>query len=64
MEVEKTEIPADIIPNVYLISLLAGGIAGLVVDVSLFPVDAVKTRLQSEGGFWRAGKSIKSKIIF
>lgn len=33
----------------------AGGVAGLVVDVALFPIDTVKTRLQSERGFWRSG---------
>lgn len=29
--------------------------AGFMVDVSLFPIDTVKTRLQSEGGFYKAG---------
>lgn len=29
--------------------------AGIVVDIALFPIDTVKTRLQSELGFWRAG---------
>lgn len=29
--------------------------AGVVVDIALFPIDTVKTRLQSELGFWRAG---------
>lgn len=33
----------------------AGGAAGLVVDIVLFPIDTVKTRLQSEKGFWRSG---------
>jgi len=27
----------------------------MVVDIALFPIDTVKTRLQSELGFWRAG---------
>lgn len=27
----------------------------MVVDISLFPIDTVKTRLQSENGFWRSG---------
>lgn len=39
----------------YLSSLLSGGVAGLVVDVVLFPIDTIKTRLQSEKRFWRAG---------
>lgn len=33
----------------------AGGVAGFSVDVCLFPIDTVKTRLQSERGFWRSG---------
>lgn len=37
------------------IILKAGGVAGLVVDIVLFPIDTFKTRLQSEKGFWRSG---------
>ena len=33
----------------------AGGIAGTSVDVVLFPLDTVKTRLQSQQGFQAAG---------
>ncbi len=33
----------------------AGGIAGTTVDVVLFPLDTLKTRLQSKKGFWAAG---------
>ena len=33
----------------------AGGIAGTIVDVVLFPLDTIKTRLQSRNGFWAAG---------
>lgn len=33
----------------------AGGIAGTSVDLLFFPIDTVKTRLQSSQGFWRAG---------
>lgn len=36
-------------------SFWAGAIAGLAVDVGLFPLDTVKTRLQSEHGFWKSG---------
>lgn len=39
----------------FISSLIAGGVAGLVVDVVLFPIDTLKTRLQSERGFWRSG---------
>jgi solute carrier family 25 (mitochondrial S-adenosylmethionine transporter), member 26 len=40
----------------------AGAAAGLAVDTSLFPVDTIKTRLQSSQGFLKAGgfKSIYS----
>lgn len=40
---------------VYWSSLISGGVAGLVVDVVLFPIDTIKTRLQSERGFLRSG---------
>jgi solute carrier family 25 S-adenosylmethionine transporter 26 len=33
----------------------AGGFAGFAVDVSLFPLDTIKTRLQSQQGFQAAG---------
>ena len=33
----------------------AGAAAGTAVDVSLFPLDTIKTRLQSDLGFWGAG---------
>ncbi|MCL4123729.1 UNVERIFIED_CONTAM: hypothetical protein GTU68_057885, partial [Idotea baltica] len=39
----------------FLVSLLAGGAAGFAVDVSLFPLDTIKTRLQSEAGFFASG---------
>ena len=35
--------------------VIAGGLAGFVVDVSLFPIDTIKTRFQSKTGFWAAG---------
>lgn len=41
--------------SIYWTSLIAGGVAGLFVDISLFPIDTIKTRLQSENGFWRSG---------
>ena len=34
---------------------VAGGAAGLAVDVSLFPIDTIKTRLQSPVGFLKSG---------
>ncbi|XP_046389907.1 S-adenosylmethionine mitochondrial carrier protein-like [Ischnura elegans] len=38
-----------------LVSFIAGGAAGIAVDISLFPLDTLKTRLQSRQGFWRSG---------
>jgi solute carrier family 25 S-adenosylmethionine transporter 26 len=36
-------------------TLLAGGLAGLAVDVALFPLDTIKTRAQAREGFLKAG---------
>ncbi|KEG08195.1 mitochondrial carrier protein [Trypanosoma grayi] len=36
-------------------SLVAGAAAGLVVDLTLYPIDTIKTRLQSRDGLYRAG---------
>ncbi|XP_038963748.1 mitochondrial S-adenosylmethionine carrier protein isoform X4 [Rattus norvegicus] len=36
-------------------SLVAGGVAGAAVDLILFPLDTIKTRLQSPQGFNQAG---------
>ncbi|XP_040594109.1 S-adenosylmethionine mitochondrial carrier protein isoform X6 [Mesocricetus auratus] len=36
-------------------SLVAGGVAGASVDLILFPLDTIKTRLQSPQGFSKAG---------
>lgn len=36
-------------------SFLAGAAAGLVVDLSLYPIDTVKTRIQSKEGFLASG---------
>lgn len=35
--------------------MLAGATAGLVVDTSLYPVDTIKSRLQSGQGFVKSG---------
>nr|CAX72770.1 Putative mitochondrial carrier C12B10.09 [Schistosoma japonicum] len=39
----------------HLISLLAGSTAGLSVDLALFPIDTIKTRLQSHNNVRRTG---------
>jgi len=39
----------------FLKSLVAGGIAGTSVDLLFFPIDTIKTRLQSAQGFAQAG---------
>ncbi|XP_023366464.1 S-adenosylmethionine mitochondrial carrier protein isoform X2 [Otolemur garnettii] len=39
----------------FMASLVAGGIAGVSVDLILFPLDTIKTRLQSPQGFNKAG---------
>jgi solute carrier family 25 S-adenosylmethionine transporter 26 len=41
--------------NVYLSSLFGGASAGLSVDMVLFPLDTIKTRLQSAQGFIKSG---------
>merc|ERR1712029_1228813 len=48
----KASIPSS--PS-YTVCLLSGAAAGTAVDVSLFPLDTLKTRLQSDHGFWKAG---------
>ncbi|WFD24609.1 S-adenosylmethionine transporter [Malassezia equina] len=39
----------------FVTSLLAGAMAGLSVDLLFYPIDTVKTRLQSAQGFWKSG---------
>eukprot|EP00058_Branchiostoma_floridae_P021208 XP_002606698.1 hypothetical protein BRAFLDRAFT_72535 [Branchiostoma floridae] len=46
---------ADNMEPSFVKCLVAGGLAGTAVDVTLFPLDTLKTRLQSEAGFWRSG---------
>ena len=38
-----------------VVAVCSGGMAGITVDVVLFPLDTIKTRLQSAGGFTSAG---------
>mmetsp|Transcript_52068 Transcript_52068/g.111370 ORF Transcript_52068/g.111370 Transcript_52068/m.111370 type:complete len:290 (-) Transcript_52068:407-1276(-) len=39
----------------FTLAMIAGGIAGTTVDVVLYPLDTLKTRLQATDGFWKAG---------
>ncbi|EKX38119.1 hypothetical protein GUITHDRAFT_77427 [Guillardia theta CCMP2712] len=39
----------------FRVALVAGGCAGTSVDVALFPIDTLKTRMQSPQGFYKAG---------
>ena len=35
---------------------VSGSVAGLAVDLTLFPIDTIKTRLQAEGGLAKNGR--------
>ncbi|XP_076231779.1 mitochondrial S-adenosylmethionine carrier protein-like isoform X2 [Calliopsis andreniformis] len=39
----------------FVTSLIAGGVAGTSVDIALFPLDTLKTRLQAKQGFIKSG---------
>ncbi|KAL8788018.1 MAG: hypothetical protein Q9213_001910 [Squamulea squamosa] len=42
-------------PSPFTSALLAGALAGTTVDLSLYPIDTLKTRLQSSAGFYPSG---------
>jgi len=42
-------------PPTFSIALLSGALAGTTVDLSLYPLDTLKTRLQSSSGFLASG---------
>ncbi|KAK4980868.1 S-adenosylmethionine transporter [Elasticomyces elasticus] len=44
-----------LVESTFLRSLLAGAVAGTTVDTSLYPLDTLKTRLQSSAGFRASG---------
>ncbi|TPX07800.1 uncharacterized protein E0L32_010487 [Thyridium curvatum] len=48
----SSTVPAN--PS-FATALLAGGLAGTTVDMTLFPLDTLKTRLQSSAGFFATG---------
>ncbi|XP_067133850.1 mitochondrial S-adenosylmethionine carrier protein [Centruroides vittatus] len=39
----------------FITALISGGAAGTSVDIILYPLDTIKTRLQSAEGFWKSG---------
>lgn len=41
--------------NPYVVSLAAGAVAGTATEILLFPLDCLKTRLQSRNGFYQSG---------
>ncbi|KAI6714904.1 hypothetical protein PZA11_000352 [Diplocarpon coronariae] len=47
--------PPSASPPPFTTALLAGALAGTTVDLSLFPLDTLKTRLQSSAGFLASG---------
>lgn len=49
------ETPVSQKPPSFQAALLAGALAGTTVDLSLFPLDTLKTRLQSSAGFFASG---------
>lgn len=46
---------SQIDPTPPFVPLIAGGLAGVTVDVALYPLDTLKTRLQASQGFLKAG---------
>ncbi|KAF1930907.1 mitochondrial carrier [Didymella exigua CBS 183.55] len=55
MSVPKPARSQPWVESPYAVSLLAGGLAGTTVDMTLFPLDTLKTRLQSSSGFVASG---------
>jgi len=41
--------------STFTTSLVSGAAAGCTVDLVLYPLDTIKTRLQAPAGFWRSG---------
>ena len=45
----------DSVKPSFFVSMVSGAAAGVAVDVSLFPIDTIKTRMQTKEGFFKAG---------
>ncbi|WFC95768.1 S-adenosylmethionine transporter [Malassezia brasiliensis] len=54
MDVESAEESQRLGPS-FTTSLIAGAASGMSVDLLFYPIDTIKTRLQSAQGFWKAG---------
>lgn len=54
MDVESAEATQRLGPS-FSTSLIAGAASGMSVDLLFYPIDTIKTRLQSAQGFWKAG---------
>ena len=46
-EENPSVVASDFTLQTFAISVAAGGIAGLSIDLALFPIDSIKTRLQA-----------------
>ena len=55
MGVDDTKDGNSDVATSFANALVAGGLAGTSVDVTLFPIDTLKTRMQSPQGFLKAG---------
>ncbi|KAI9836371.1 MAG: hypothetical protein M1819_001400 [Sarea resinae] len=55
MAQSRDAAPSPLISSPFTRALLAGGLAGTTVDLSLYPLDTLKTRLQSSSGFLHSG---------
>ncbi|GAC95791.1 hypothetical protein PHSY_003367 [Pseudozyma hubeiensis SY62] len=54
-EANLTDVSAAETGPPFASALAAGALSGLTVDLLFFPIDTIKTRLQSAQGFWAAG---------
>ncbi|MDI1486495.1 MAG: S-adenosylmethionine transporter [Ramalina farinacea] len=52
---DQNHVPVPQPRSPFTRALLAGALAGTTVDLSLYPLDTLKTRLQSSSGFTRSG---------
>ena len=53
MEKSREKSLESVVP--WHVALISGAITGVSVDLTLFPLDTLKTRCQSEAGFFKSG---------